>query len=133
MPVALWLVLARLLEHPQDQPQGIYRITATPGSLGLLIWATLHLLNMGQMRSVALFGTFAVMALAAAAKNLLTAPPARRQVGILPGLGALSGRTPISRTDVHWTSAVIALGLWGTLLVLHPLVIGPDPLALALD
>jgi uncharacterized membrane protein len=129
MPLALWLILARLLERPNDSPTGIYRITATPGSVGLLVWAVLHLLNVGDARAVMLFGTFAAIALAAMIKNWKTAPPARRVVGILPGLGMLSGRTPAGLRDLRPLPALLAIGLWLLLLVLHPIVIGLDPLA----
>jgi len=129
MPVALWLILARLLERPGDTPAGIYRLTATPGSLGILLWAGLHLLNVGAARAVMLFGTFAVIALAAAVKNLWTAPPGRRLIGILPGRAMLQGRTPARLDDLPLTPLVLAFGLWLALLALHPLVIGADPLA----
>lgn len=129
MPVALWLVLARLMQRPGETPSGIYRITATPGSLGLLVWAVLHLLNVGGARTVMLFAAFAAIALAAAAKNLWTAPPARRVVGILPGLGILLGRTPAGLRDLRPLPVLLAIGLWLLLLILHPIVIGLDPLA----
>jgi uncharacterized membrane protein len=129
MPLALWLVVARLFERPGDTPAGIYRITAVPGSLGLLIWASLHLLNLGEARAILLFGTFAAMALAAMIKNWKAAPPARRHVGLLPGFAILSGRAPAGLGDLRALPALLAIGLWGLLLILHPIVIGPDPLA----
>ncbi|PIW26818.1 MAG: hypothetical protein COW30_13105 [Rhodospirillales bacterium CG15_BIG_FIL_POST_REV_8_21_14_020_66_15] len=129
MPVALWLILARLMQRPGDAPASIYRLTATPGSLGILLWAGLHLLNVGAARAVVLFGTFAVIALAAAVKNLWTAPPGRRLIGILPGRAMLQGRTPARLDDLPLTPLVLAFGLWLALLALHPLVIGADPLA----
>lgn len=129
MPVALWLVLARLMTRPGEEPAGIYRLTAAPGSVGILLWALLHLLNAGQSRAVALFAAFAVIALAAAVKNLRTAPRARRKAGLLPSLAILRGRMAFARRDVDWRPAALALALWAGLLTLHPMVIGPDPLA----
>ena len=128
MPLALWLIVARLLERPGDSPAGIYGITATPGSLGLLIWAGLHLLNLGEARAVLLFATFAAIALAAMIKNKRTAPPARRRVGVLPGLAMITGRTPAGAGRVRPLPVLLAIGLWILLLVLHPVVIGADPL-----
>ncbi len=52
MPVALWLVAARLMQRPADQPTGIYRICAAPGSAGVLIWAGLHLMNIGHITGI---------------------------------------------------------------------------------
>lgn len=129
MPLALWLILARLLERPNGSPTGIYRITATPGSLGLLVWAVLHLLNVGDARAVLLFGTFAAIALAAMVKNWKTAPKARRVVGVVPGLGMLLGRTSAGLRDLRPLPALLAIVLWLLLLALHPIVIGLDPLA----
>lgn len=129
MPGAFWLILARLFERPGNKPVGIYRLTATPGSVGLLIWAGLHLLVLGEARAVLLFGTFAGMAFVAALKNWATAPSARKQVGILPGLTLILGRTTASAHDLRVLPMLLAICLWIVLLVLHPIVIGPDPLA----
>jgi uncharacterized membrane protein len=57
MAVATLLVTARLTTRPApDRPRGIYRVTAVPGSLGVLLWALVHLLNLGEARAVVVFG-----------------------------------------------------------------------------
>lgn len=92
MPLAVVLVTGRLLQRPADHPCGIYRITAVPGSLGLLLWALLHLLVLGSVRHVLLFGGMALIALIALVKNVRLAPAPVRSVGVVPFLGILRGR-----------------------------------------
>ncbi|HYE00217.1 MAG TPA: NnrU family protein, partial [Alphaproteobacteria bacterium] len=71
MPVALLLILCRLTTPPRGrEPVGIYRITATPGSLGVLLWCGLHLLNLGAVRSLVLFSGMALIAAGAIVANL---------------------------------------------------------------
>ena len=41
-----------------------------PGSLGVLLWALVHLLNLGEARAVVVFAGLAVMTLIALVKNL---------------------------------------------------------------
>lgn len=114
MPVALWLVAVRLMRPPGEGRGGLYRWLPAPGSAGILIWAGLHLLNVGQARTVMLFAAFAAIALFALVKNIVLAPPA--------AVNAPAGR-------IGFAPAVAALLVWAALLALHPLVIGVDPLA----
>lgn len=115
MPVALWLIAARLLQRPGERRTGIYRVIAAPGSFGLLLWSCLHLLNVGHARAVLLFVVFAVISTVAAIKNTRTAPPAAA-----PGTAS---------TVTDWKAPVAALVVWLLLLAAHSHVIGVDPLA----
>jgi uncharacterized membrane protein len=82
MPVAIFLVIARLTTRaPRDRPIGTYRVTAVPGSLGVLLWALVHLLNLGEARAVVVFAGLAAMTAFALIKNLTLSDPAYRDVG----------------------------------------------------
>ncbi len=115
MPVALWLIAVRLLRRPVALRTGVYRLIPAPGSLGLSLWAVLHLLNVGHARAVMLFGVFAAISAIAAVKNARTAPPAAGPDNC--GEGG------------NWKPAVAAAAAWLLLLAAHPHVIGVDPLA----
>lgn len=115
MPVAFWLVAVRLMRPPAAERAGIYRVLPAPGSAGLLLWTLLHLLNVGQARTVMLFAGFGAIALFALAKNSLAAPP--------PQSAGPEGAGPV------FAPAVAALLAWAAVLALHPHVIGVDPLA----
>lgn len=129
MPLAVFLVVGRLTTSPGPEPAGVYRITAVPGSLGILLWASLHLLNLGAAHQVLLFGAFAAIALLALIKNLRQAPPAFRRIGAVTFLAMVTERERLVWREIGWWRLVVALAGYGLLLGLHPLVIGLDPLA----
>ncbi len=114
MPVALWLIAARLMQRPGKMRTGVYRMIAAPGSCGLLLWSCLHLLNVGHARAVLLFGAFAVISAIAMIKNTQAAPPTAAPGG--------------NGTVRHLKPMIAAVGAWALLLALHPFVIGVDPL-----
>jgi len=79
MLAAVFLVTARLTTRAdQDKAAGIYRLSAVPGSLGVLLWALLHLLNRGEARLVVIFAGLALLAGWSVVKNRRRAPPALR-------------------------------------------------------
>lgn len=125
VPVMVLLV-ARLTTRAEATPTGIYRLAAAPGSLAVLLWALLHLLNLGEARQVVVFTGMATIAAAALIKNLRLAPPAFRAVGLLR-LSAL-GRAAFWHELGGWRIG-LALAAYLALLALHPVVIGRDPLA----
>jgi uncharacterized membrane protein len=88
----------------------------------------MHLLNRGEGRLVVVFGGFALLALAALIKNLHLAAPACGRVGWLPFAAALAGRERIVWTEIGWWRLCLIVLLYLILLLLHPVVIGPDPL-----
>ena len=129
MLLATFLVTTRLTTRaPPDRPIGIYRVTAVPGSLGVLLWALVHLLNLGEARAVVVFAGLAVMTLIA-----LRQEPGARRPGVSRGrLAAVRrdrARTGIlSARDRLVAGRPRAAGLREPL-YLHPIVIGRDPLA----
>ncbi|UEM18521.1 hypothetical protein JL100_015495 [Skermanella mucosa] len=130
MPVALFLLVGRLTTPARTaDPAGIYRITAVPGSLGVLLWTLLHLASLGEARQVVVFAGMAAIALFSLARNWHAAGPARRRAGILPFAGILLGRERLEWGEIGWARPLLAIVLWAALLLLHPVVIGPDPLA----
>jgi uncharacterized membrane protein len=118
MPFPLFLLVGRLTTPVKlAEPTGIYRITAVPGSLSILLWTLLHLASLGGARQVIVFAGMAVIALFAMVKNGRNAMPAGKQAGILPF------------SEIGWGRLALTMALWAALLLLHPVVIGPDPLA----
>ena len=130
MLTATFLVTARLTTRaPPDRPIGIYRVTAVPGSLGVLLWALVHLLNLGEARAVVVFAGLAVDDPDRLVKNLALAGPAYRDVGWLPFAAIVSGRQIFVWREIGWWRLGLALLVYASLLHLHPIVIGRDPLA----
>jgi uncharacterized membrane protein len=130
MLVATFLVTARLTTRAQpDRPHGIYRLTAVPGSLGVLLWALVHLLNLGEARALLVFAGLAVMALIALVKNLALAAPGRRAIDWLPFAALVRRRESLVWHEIGWWRVGLALAVYAGLLYLHPIVIGRDPLA----
>jgi uncharacterized membrane protein len=130
MLVATFLVTARLTTRaPPERAVGIYRVTAVPGSLGVLLWALVHLLNLGEARAVVVFAGLAVMTLIALVKHLALAGPAYRNVGWLPFAAIVAGREIFVWREIGWRRVGLALLVYASLLYLHPIIIGRDPLA----
>jgi uncharacterized membrane protein len=107
----------------------MYRVTAVPGSLGVLLWAFVHLLNLGEARAVVVFAGLAVMTLIALLKNLRVAAPAYRDIGWLPFAAIARVREIFRWREIGWWRVGLALLVYASLLYLHPTVIGRDPLA----
>jgi uncharacterized membrane protein len=130
MPIPLFLLVGRLTTPPRSaEPVGIYRITTVPGSLSVLLWTLLHLASLGGARQVIVFAGMAAIALFALVKNWRAATPARRQAGILPFSGIVRGHQRFEWSEIGWGRLLLTVALWVALLLLHPVVIGPDPLA----
>jgi uncharacterized membrane protein len=102
MLLATFLVTTRLTSRASpDGPIGIYRVTAVPGSLGVLLWALLHLLNLGEARAVVVFAGLAVMTLIALLKNLSgRARVSRRRLAAVRRHPARTGNLPLGRDRV---------------------------------
>ncbi|MBO6948218.1 MAG: hypothetical protein JJ855_09590 [Rhodospirillales bacterium] len=115
MPLAMWLIAVRLIQKPDHARNRIYRLIPAPGSCGLLLWASLHLLNVGQARSVLLFGAFAAISGVAMIKNTMAA----RSLAGWRSIGPLW----------DWRPPFAAVLMWLLFLALHPYLFDVDPLA----
>ncbi|HSK39357.1 MAG TPA: NnrU family protein [Arenibaculum sp.] len=127
MPVAVLLLTCRLTRSP-SRMTGIYRITTVPGSLGVLLWSVVHLLNVGEARTILVFLGMAAIAVASLLRNAAQARPPG-VVGAVPFARILAGNERLSLAEIGLWRLLLALGITTLLLVLHPIVIGADPLA----
>jgi uncharacterized membrane protein len=141
MPLAFFLVVARLATRSGKgaeplPPRGIYRITRHPGSVGLLIWAGLHLAATGDIKRVALFATMAAIALFAIVKNewVLRRSPSpearsfRLGSSVLPFGAVVDGRQRVRAREIGWRIPLLALFAYAAMLWVHPLLFGVNPL-----
>ena len=141
MPVAFILMVARVStkfgEPPAPRPAaGIYRVTRFPGSMGLLLWAMLHLQATGDARRFILFATMAAIALFAMAKNdwVLRRSPSpeaaafRAETSAIPFAAILGGRQRLVWGEIGWGRVLGGVALYAAILHAHPLVFGVDPL-----
>ncbi len=138
MPLVFVLLVARIttrfgaLDAP-NPPQGIFRISRCPGSLGLLLWALVHLNATGDGRRVVLFVTMAAIALFAIVKNdiVLRRSPAGRafhaETRRLPWPGPVGGWA-VALREIGWARLAGGLAAYGAMLAAHPHLFGVDPL-----
>jgi uncharacterized membrane protein len=103
---------------------GIVGLTRHPILLAAALWAGAHLLANGDLVHVLLFGAFLVMAVGGMA--ILDRRGRRRLGGDWARLAVGRGPTPLSGDGLR---LVLAALLFAGLLLLHPAVIGVDPLA----
>ena len=141
MPLAFIGVVARLSTRARRgealaPPAGIYRITRAPGSLAVLLWAGLHMLNMGDAKRFAGFAVMALIGIAAIVKNEIVlarsndplAETWREQTRLVPML-ALDGRRAMQALgEIGWSRLAGGLVAYAAVLALHPYVFGLDPL-----
>lgn len=139
MPLVFLLLVARVTTRfgePQapNPPRGIYRISRHPGSVGLLLWAALHLQATGDGRRVVLFATMAAIALFAIAKNgwLLRRSEAGRaflaESSAVPFAAILAGRQHLVWSEIGWRRLLGGLAAYAAMLAVHPWLFGVSPL-----
>lgn len=142
MPVLVFLVLARLTtpwsaEGAYLPPRGVYRITRAPGSLAIALWALLHLANTGDMRRVLMFAGLGLIALIAIIKHERILAHAtgegaevwRSRTSLVPFMARRDDNALPLRADIPLWQIVFAVLITLALLLAHPLLIGPAPLA----
>lgn len=127
MPVAVLLLVCRLTQDP-SRMAGIYRVTTTPGSLAVLLWSVVHLLNVGEARTVAVFAGMAAIAVASLLRNAAQARP-RGAAGAIPFARILAGTERFAPAEIGLRRLLAAAAATALLLYLHPVVIGVDPVA----
>jgi uncharacterized membrane protein len=110
---------------------GVLALTRHPVLLAILLWAAAHVPPNGDLATVSLFGAFAAMSLFG-----MRALDARRRrawgEGRWRAMAAGTGTWRIRGAGLGWRPValrmVLGLGLWLSLLALHPLVLGVPPL-----
>ena len=128
MPFAFLLLVCHFTQRMSAPASfGIHHVTTTPGSLAVLIWSLVHLLNVGAARTVLLFLGMAAIAVAAILKN--AGNTEHGLLGAVPFARILLGRERFDFREIRFWRVMAALALTTTILLLHPLVIGVDPLA----
>jgi uncharacterized membrane protein len=138
MPLVFLLLIARIttrfgaLDAP-NPPRGIYRISRCPGSLGLLVWALLHLNATGDGRRVVLFVTMAAIALFAIVKNeiVLSRSPDgqafRAATRLLPWPAPIGGWI-LALGEIGWARLAGGVAAYVAMLTAHPWLFGVNPL-----
>jgi len=109
---------------------GLLRLTRHPVLWGMALWAAAHLFPNGQAALVALFAPLLLLALAG---PFLLDSKRRRTLGEAEWrrLAALTGRLGdwrLALAEIGWARLAAGPLLYALLIVLHPIVIGFDPL-----
>ena len=117
-------------------PTGIVRITRHPFLVGVGLWALVHLVGNGDVASLIVFATFALVCFAGTAsidakrQRLLGkdrwAPFAAR-TSIVPFAAAVAGRARVSPSDLLTWQMGVALAAYALMLGGHSHLIGVSP------
>jgi uncharacterized membrane protein len=142
MPVALFLMIGRITTPFGEaarplEAQGIYRICRFPGSVGILVWASLHLASTGDLARLIAFGTFSMIALIAMVKNQWVlnrslnteAELFKSQTHVVPFWSILKGNQAFVWGEIGWKRVLATLVTYGLLLGFHSILLGVGPLA----
>ncbi len=125
---------ARLLER-EEPARGILRITRHPIMWGIVLWAGVHLLARGELKSTLFFGTFLVLAAAGTVlmdwrKAALHGERWARFAGLtsnLPFLAIAQGRNRFAWREIGIAKVVIALAVFSLFFLFHSWLIGVRP------
>lgn len=135
MPIAFFFMVCRVSSpYPKTSvPYGIYRVSRFPGSVGIVLWALLHLLSVGDTKRVLLFVCMIIIAVFAMVKNTLqmkqSSPVLLKNTSIIPFLKMPKGTSLITFKEIGFVRIVASLSLYAALLAAHPYFFGVDPLA----
>jgi len=146
-PLGGFLVIAGLISpnplsitvRSSERPGAVVGITRHPVLLGFAIWAAGHIIANGDLRSILLFGGFALFAIGAIP---MIEKRAKRRLGsrwenlaaptsILPFRAFLAGRRPAF--DVPLVASILLTGILVGWLLFgggHALLFGADPVAI---
>ena len=126
-----------LIDEKIDPPSGVLRITRHPTMWAFALWALSHLLTNGDVASLILFGTIAVLAMVG---TMLIDHRYRQRLGAvwttfdeqtsnLPFRAILAGHQHLAFSEIGWWRLALAIGLYVILLAIHPWLIGVSPIA----
>jgi len=115
---------------------GIQRVTRHPFLWGVAIWATMHLVMNGNLRALVLFGSLSFLALYGPPS--IDAKRARRfgaawdryatATSNVPFLAIARGRNELRLGEIGWGRVALAVAVFGVFLLLHPMIVGGNPL-----
>ncbi len=125
----------RLLDE-LEPAKGFVKITRHPFLWAVTLWAAVHLIASGEMASLILFGSLLVLALIGpglidsrrADNNISEWPVFEAATSSVPFLALATGRTTLTWAEIGWKPVAGGLALYLVLLVLHPFVMGGQPL-----
>ena len=115
---------------------GIQRITRHPFLWGVAIWAAIHLVVNGNARALVLFGAMLFLGLygplSIDAKRARRFGPAWARYAAVtsnvPFLAIAQGRNRLQLAEIGWGRVAFAAAVFVTVLLLHPLMFGANPL-----
>lgn len=117
----------KLLDDPDAAVKGLVKITRHPFLWGVLLWAVGHLIVNGDLASVVLFGTFAVLALLGT--RAIDAKRARAfgdqwasfagKTSNVPFAALASGRSTLAVGELPWVGFIVGIVLFGAFLYFH--------------
>lgn len=134
MPIAFFFMVCRVSSpYPKTSvPYGIYRVSRFPGSVGIVLWALLHLLSVGDTKRVLLFVCMIIIAVFAMVKNTLqmkqSSPVLLKNTSIIPFLKMPKGISLITFKEIGFVRIIASLALYGGALLLHERLLGVNPL-----
>ncbi len=117
-------------------PQGIVRITRHPFLVGVALWATIHLVGNGDVASLLLFASLAVVSVAGTlsidAKRRRALGEAvwggfARRTSIVPFAAILGGRSALSWPELGWWRPAAGVAAYALILGGHAHLIGVSP------
>ena len=120
-----------------DEPAtGIQRVTRHPFLWGVALWAATHVVVNGNLRALVLFGSLLFLALYG--PSSIDAKRARRfgapwdryaaVTSIVPFLAIAQGRNELRLHELGWGRVALAFVVFGVFLLLHPMIVGGNPL-----
>jgi uncharacterized membrane protein len=134
MPIAFFFMVCRISSpYPKTSvPYGIYRVSRFPGSVGIVLWALLHLLSVGDTKRVLLFVCMIVIAVFAMVKNTLqmkqSSPALLKNTSIIPFMKMPRDTIVSAFKEIGFVRIVASLALYGCALLLHEHLLGVNPL-----
>lgn len=135
MPMAFILVICRIsTPYPKTSlPYGIYAVCRFPGSVGITIWAFLHMLSVGDLKRLALFACMMAIALFAMVKNTAvlkkTSPVFVSNTSVIPFMASPRNGWKKTLAEIGIIRPLLALAIYGAALYLHEHIFGISPLS----
>lgn len=134
MPIAFFFMVCRVSSpYPKTSvPYGIYRVSRFPGSIGIVLWALMHLLSVGDSKRVLLFVCMIVIAIFAMVKNTLqmqqSSPALLKNTSIIPFMKMPKDTIYRAFREIGFVRIVASVTLYGCALLLHEHLLGINPL-----